>query len=474
MLRVTNTLTWKKEDFKSIVPNKILFYQCGPTVYWNQHIGNMRGMTMADLIRRSLQYLDYDVKFVRNYTDFGHLTGDNIGDADTGVDRMEKAAKRENLNPQTIADKYIAQFENDTNRLNIETPTIKARATDYIQQMITIVQNLLDKGYAYSTPKAIYYDTAKFPNYYELSGHVAEHNIEGAGHGAVSDPNKKNQADFALWFFKTGDHQNALQFWPSPFTSPEVENGNGFPGWHIECSAMCLATLGETLDLHMGGVEHISIHHTNEIAQSEAMTGKKFVNYWLHNEHLTQNGKKISKSDGNFFLLDDLVKLGYDPMDLRYFFLQAHYRSKQNFTLEALTAAKTAYNKILQAFNTALTKSTTTGKVIPAYQELFSKAIEDDFNIPQALGVLWDLVKASEKPEDTLATIQKFDQVFGLEIEKHAKELSSKQATNITPEVQELINQRKIARENKDWAKADEIRNKLKTDYNFDVTDKAL
>jgi cysteinyl-tRNA synthetase len=484
MLKVTNTLGWKREEFKSIKPNEVLFYQCGPTVYWNQHIGNMRGMTMADLINRSLKYLGYNVKFVRNYTDFGHLTGDNIGDADTGEDRMEKAAKRENLDPKTIADKYIMQFEKDLAALNIIEPTIKARATDYIEKMIEIVKTLLEKGFAYSTPKAIYFDTSKFPNYYDLSGNIAEDHIVGAGHGTVGDSNKKNNADFALWFFKTGDHKNALQSWPSPFTSPEVENGEGFPGWHIECSAMASATLGHTIDIHMGGIEHISIHHTNEIAQSESAFGQKFANYWLHNEHLMQNGKKIAKSDGNFFLLDDLIKLGYNPMHLRYLFLQAHYRSKQNFTIEALDASRIAYEKLLNLYNKLQDKTDNIkGNIVQKFENKFIEALEDDFNTPAALAVLWELVKSEEKPSDIIATINKFDNVLGIQIEMNSKALLSKQKTiegkasivrpQDTVEVGKLVKEREEARVNKDWKKADEIRDKLKNEYGYEVKDQA-
>jgi len=468
MLKVTNTLGGKEEEFKPINPSEVTFYQCGPTVYWNQHIGNMRAVVIADLIRRSIEYLGFPVKFVRNYTDFGHMTSD----ADEGEDKMEKAAKRESLSPRAIADKYIEQYEKDVKALNTLAPTVRARATDYLDQMIKMVQELMQKGYAYATPKAIYYDISKFEHYYDLSGHVAEKEQEGAGHGTVSDPNKKQPADFALWFFKTGDHKNALQFWPSPFTSPEVENGYGFPGWHIECSAMASTVLGVTLDFHMGGIEHIPVHHTNEIAQSEAISGKKFVNYWLHNGHLMLNGKKIAKSDGNFFTLEQLEEKGYDPMHLRYLFLQTSYRMQQNFTWEAMDAARTAYVKLINIYARNSSQTDNQGEIIAKAKEKFTAAIEDDFNFPQALAVLWDLVKSDAKAYDINSTIDDFDRILGLEIEKHVN-LISATPNGLTAEISDLVDKRKQARTNKDWQKADEIRQLLKTQYKYNVQDES-
>src|SRR3990170_1693493 len=258
-IRLYNTLSKKVEEFAPLEPNKLRFYHCGPTVYWTQHIGNLRGLTMGDLIVRTFKYFGFETNHVRNYTDVGHLTGDTIGLADQGEDRMEKGAKREGLSPDAIAQKYIDQFEADTKAINLLEPDFKPRATQYVKQMIAMVKTLIDKGFAYETDLAVYFEVEKFPDYTKLSKQKLEKIIKDAGKGEISDPQKKNPADFALWFFKTGVHKNALQTWPSPFHSKQVESGIGFPGWHIECSAMSKALLGETLDLHMGGIEHIPI-----------------------------------------------------------------------------------------------------------------------------------------------------------------------------------------------------------------------
>ncbi len=469
MLKIYNTLDRQLEEFKPIEPGKVRFYQCGPTVYWTQHIGNLRAMTMADLIRRSLIYMGYDVKFVRNYTDVGHLASD----ADEGEDKMEKGAKREGLTPQQIAQKYIDIFEADTNALNILPPDVSPRATGYVQQMIAMVQTLLDKGFAYNTPGAIYFDVTKFPEYTKMSGQKLEENREGAGKGDVSDEDKHNPADFAVWFYKTRAHKNAIQTWKSPFTSPEVEDGEGFPGWHIECSAMTKAELGNTLDIHMGGVEHIPVHHPNEIAQSEAANGVKFVNYWLHNEHLTIDGGKMAKSQGTGFALSELVEKGYAPLVLRYFFLSAHYRSKQNFTWEALTASQTAYERLLakvgEYFQAVDQGQSVKSQPDPESKQKFIAALEEDFSIPQALAVAWDVTKTDLTPEVKLATLLDFDQVLGLKLESFLE--NPHQEVEVSPEAQKLLDQRQTAREARDWKQADALRDQLRSEFNLEVKD---
>jgi cysteinyl-tRNA synthetase len=473
MLKIFNSMGRELEVFEPLEQGKISFYQCGPTVYWTQHIGNMRAMVMSDLVRRSLNYLNYDVKFVRNYTDFGHLTGDNIGDADTGEDKMDKGARREGTTPQKIADKYILEFETDVAALNIMEPDIRARATHYIQEMIDMVQILLDKDFAYTTPAAIYFDIKKFPEYTKLSGQRLEENRSGEGHGDVVDSNKRNPQDFAIWFFRTGVHANALQYWDSPFHSPEVENGRGFPGWHIECSAMVRATLGTTIDIHMGGVEHIPTHHTNEIAQSEAVTGVKYVNYWIHNEHLDVDGTKMSKSLGNVYNLSAIVEKGFDPIHLRYFFLQSHYRSKQNFTFEALEASKKAYTRLLnfvKSWSTQI-KESTFGDSNPdaEFQERFVAALEDDFNIPQALAVVWEVIKSDLSDIKKLETVLSFDRVLGLKLSDTLE--NPEEAEILSVEAQILLEERKIARINKDWKTADQLRDRLKNEFGIEVRD---
>ncbi len=484
-LRLFNTLTKKLEDFQPLKPGKVSVYHCGPTVYWVQHIGNIRAMTMADLVRRSLIYLGFDVNFARNYTDVGHLTGDNIGDADSGEDRMEKGAKREGLTPEEIADKYIAIFEKDTRALNILPPDFQPRATDYISEMQDMVSVLLAKGYAYTTDKAVYFDIEKAEDYTRLSGQKLENNRIGEGHGKVQDGEKRNPQDFALWFFKTGEHKNALQTWESPFASGGVENGRGFPGWHIECSAMAKAELGERVDIHMGGVEHIPVHHTNEIAQSESANGVRFVNYWLHNEWLTINGEKISKSEGNIFTVAELIAEKHDPLALRYLFLGAHYRSQQNFTLDSLSSSERALNNLREALlkiaqnqpEILLKDKVNAGSVLEIWHARFVKEITDDINISAALAVVWQLLKNTEVDDaDKFATIIDFDRVLGLDLLGYIKSaLQNNSSTKLSPEeltkVNELISARKIARSEKNWPKADEIRLLLETKYGLTIKD---
>lgn len=449
MLQIYNTLARKKEDFVPIKKSRVTFYQCGPTVYWIQHIGNMRAMVLADLMVRSLAYLGYQVKMVRNYTDVGHLTGDDDG----GEDKMEKTAQAEKITPKQIADKYIKIFELDVKALNCQAPDYKPRATDYIRDMQKMVQVLLDKGFAYSTDLAIYFDVSKATDYTKLSGQDLAKNISAAGKGEVVDSGKKNPTDFALWFFKAGTHQQALQTWPSKFESKLVENGQGFPGWHIECSTMCQSILGQTIDIHMGGIEHIPVHHTNEIAQSEAANGVEFVKYWLHNEHLTVEDGKMSKSIGTSYSLSDIKAQGYEPLVLRYFFLQANYRSKQNFTWEALEASKTALNN-LRARVAELSKNRV-GKVNKDLKDKFMMAISDDFNIPQALALVWEIFKFDLVDADKLATILDIDQVLGLNLNQLKKE-------KIPKKVIKLADQRLASRNNKDWVESDRLRAEIK------------
>ncbi len=460
MIEVFNTLTKKKEEFVPINKGQVSFYQCGPTVYWVQHIGNMRAMVLSDLIRRAFVYLGYDIKFVRNYTDVGHMTTDN----DDGEDKMTKASKRENLNPEEIAKKYIAQFESDVKALNCLTPDVMPRATEYIKQMQEMIQHYLNNGYAYATDLAIYFDVSRANDYTALSGQKLEMNKTEAGSGEVGDPQKKQPADFAVWFFKAGIHRNALQVWPYEFSLPDSTkiSGEGFPGWHLECSAMNYAIFGPTIDIHFGGIEHVPVHHTNEIAQSEAFSGKKFVKYWLHNEHLTVDGAKMSKSDGTAYSVADIIEKGYEPMVLRYFFLGAHYRSKQNFTWEALDSAKIALDRLrnmvifqLKLFTIgAINEDRDKKKIIKEFKDRFISAIEDDFNIPQALAVVWDVLKSNNLNQDKLETILDFDQVLGLG-------LANLQEIEIPEEIKKIAEARWSSKQNKDWSEADRLRDKL-------------
>jgi len=469
MLQVFNTLTRTKEDFIPFNPQRVTFYHCGPTLYWHQHIGNLRSVVMADIVTRSLEYFGYRVVMVRNYTDVGHLTGDNIGDADVGEDRMEKGARREGLTPKQIADKYQTAYDRDVAQLNVRIPDFRPRATEHIQDIVDMVQTLLDKGFAYQTDLAVYFDVSKARQYTALSRQKLELNLAEAGKGSVSDPQKRHPADFALWFFKVGVHEKALQTWKSPFHSSLIDDGEGFPGWHIECSAMAKHYLGETLDIHMGGVEHIPIHHTNEIAQSESANGKPFVRYWLHNEHLLVNNGKMAKSDGTGYLLDDLIEHTYSPMELRYFFLTAHYRSKQNFTWEALDGAQNALNKLYDAVRQCMSVESreplSGSQPQPQdesiertqqneYERRFQEALEDDLNTPQALAVVWDFIKSDVSSSAKVSSLLKFDRVLGLGFDRISP-------LNIPEHVAALIRERDEARGNKDFELSDNLRKKI-------------
>ncbi len=441
-MKLYNTLSRQLESLITIKPKTVAFYHCGPTVYSHQHIGNLRGMLMGDLVRRTLEYLNYQVNYVRNYTDVGHL----VSDADEGEDKMAKAARRDNKKPEEIADKYIKQFEKDTKALNLLEPTYKPRASDYIEKMQEMIKILLEKGYAYQTELAIYFDTAKFKNYNRLSHQELSSQKEGAGKAIVEDKAKKRSQDFALWFFKKGKHAQALQTWDSPW-------GRGFPGWHLECSVMSKALLGDTIDVHMGGVEHIPIHHTNEIAQSEAANGVKFVNYWLHNEHLLVNGQKMAKSEGKAYLLKDITSKGFQAMDLRYLFLQAHYRSQQNFTWQALESAREARLNLLWALydNGQISAK---GKIITSSKQRFTEAIKNDVNTPQALAILWELINSSEEKKDIIATALDFDKVFGLRLKESLE-------VTIPQKIERLGQERWRLRQEGQYKEADDVRKKI-------------
>lgn len=455
-INLYDTLTKQRQKFTPLKTGEVGMYHCGPTVYWNQHIGNMRAVVIVDLIRRTFEYAGYKVNLVRNYTDVGHLTGDNIGDADTGEDRMERAATREHLSPEEIANKYIESYQNDIKLLNTLPVTHDPRATSYIQNMISMIQKLVEKDNAYITDQAVYFDISTYPEYTKLSGQELSKQKHGTGHGTVTDKNKKNPSDFALWFFKTGTHERALQTWESPFTSTLVENGRGFPGWHIECSAMSKEFLGSTFDVHLGGIEHIPVHHTNEIAQSVCANGVPFAHYWLHNEHLLVEDKKMSKSEGTSYLLSDIIDRGYSPMVLRYFFLQAQYRSKQNFTWEGLEASSVALKKL----ETIIQTLPDGGSVSEEHVTDFKKTIFDDFNIPGGLAAVWQLLKQTGVSDaDKKATILDFDKVLGLDLSNTESDIVS--FDTLPSNVRELVEKRAAARSVKDWVTSDEIRGTL-------------
>lgn len=439
VLKLYNTLSRKKEIFKPIKPKRVSVYSCGPTVYWYQHIGNMRSYVFSDILRRVLGYNNYNVKQIINVTDVGHLTSD----ADEGEDKMEKAAKKEHKTAGEIADFYFSVFKDDLKKLNIEMPYKFPKATEHIKEQIELIKKLEKKGYTYKTEKAVYFDVSKFRNYTKLSGQKLEEKNIGARESVFVDMEKRNPHDFALWFFTVGHFKDHAMKWNSPW-------GIGFPGWHLECSAMSMKYLGEHFDIHTGGMDHIPVHHTNEIAQSEAATGKKFVNYWMHGAWLLHHGEKISKSKGGLYTISELEKQGFSPLAFRYLCLTTSYRKPLDFSLEKLKAAQNS----LERLKNLISKLKDDKKTSKKYLAEFEKAINDDLNMPNALQVLWKFLR-DEKAFGKVGTIKKMDKVFGLK-------LFEKSRIAIPEKVKSWASERQKAREERNWKKADELREKIK------------
>ncbi len=440
-LRLYNSLSRKVEVFKPLNPDVVTMYLCGPTVYNFVSIGNYRTYALGDFLHRTLLYRGYKVRFIMNLTDVGHLSGDNLGDADTGVDRMELAAAREGKSATAIADFYIKDFKEGLRKLNILYPTKFTRATAYIAEQIQLIQELEKLGYTYRTSDGIYFDTSKFPSYGELSGVRPDKLQEGAR--VAVNPEKRNATDFALWKFSPKD-STRWQEWDSPW-------GRGFPGWHIECSAMCMAELGETVDLHLGGEDLRMIHHQNEIAQSESATGKQFVRYWMHGAFLLVDGGKMSKSLNNVYTLSDIEARGYSSMDLRYFYMSAHYRTQLNFTWDALSASHSALDRLyglISGYGDA------SGNLSDAFVSQFEDALYDDLNFPKVLSVVWDLIRSDEADDVKVSTLLHFDKVLGLGLEDHV-------SFEIPQEVLNMARTRAQYRKNGIWDKADALRKQI-------------
>ena len=456
-LTLFNTLSRSKEVFEPIEPGIVKMYCCGPTVYNYAHIGNLRSYFFEDILKRVLLFNDYKVNHVMNITDVGHL----VSDEDEGEDKMEKGSAREGKTVWEIAEYYTEAFKNDIAQLNILPPTIYCKATDYINEQIDLVKCLEAKGYTYTTSDGVYFDTLKLSDY----GKLARLDIEGLEEGRrieFSDE-KKHKTDFALWKFSPKGQKRQME-WDSPW-------GIGFPGWHIECSAMSIKFLGKTFDIHCGGVDHIPIHHTNEIAQSEACYGVKFVNYWLHGEFLIEEKGKMSKSAGGFLRIQTLIDKGYSPLDYRFFLLMTHYRKKIKFSFENLDAARNGYNNLKSKI--AEIKSDKNNKpdneeLVDKYRGEFFDCINDDLNVTEALAVLWDVLKAEDlNPADKLFLTEEFDKIFGLDLDKvEALEIN----VTIPPDIVELAKKRKEAKLNKDFKLADEYRNQIK-EKGYDILD---
>jgi len=446
-IKLYNTLTRKEEIFKPLEAGKVGMYNCGPTVYYFAHIGNLRAYIFADVLRRVFEYSGLSVKQVVNITDLGHLSSDQ----DEGEDKMTKGLKREGK-PITmeamreLADFYTARFLEDLEALNIKRPDILPKASEHIPEQIELIKKLEEKGFIYETSDGVYFDTSKKENYGELAGLQVEKLKEGAR--VEKNPEKKNPADFALWKF------NEDLGFDAPW-------GKGFPGWHIECSAMAIKYLGKHFDIHTGGIDHIPVHHTNEIAQSEAATGEKFVNYWMHSGFLNLEGGKMAKSEGNLITLKTLGEKGYSPLSYRYLVLSAHYRSPLAFSWESLEAAQNALQKI---YSVVLEYGDKEGNRNKEYSKKFIEYINDDLNTTKALALLWELIKdESVSNSDKKATLVDFDKVLGLGLAEQKQE-------EIPDEVLSLAKERERARKQENWKKSDEIRDKI-TSLGYEIKD---
>jgi len=445
-LKLYNTLVRKKMLFEPLDPAEVKLYTCGPTVYNYAHIGNLRTYVFEDLLRRVLEFNGYQVNHVMNITDVGHLTSD----ADEGEDKMLKGAQREKKTVWEIAEFYTKAFMSDMKALNLLEPHIKCKATDHIQEMIDQIKKLEGNGLTYIANGNVYYDTSKFRDYGKLA-QLDKQELQ-AGARIEVDKNKKNPHDFVLWFTKSKFTDQTMQ-WESPW-------GRGYPGWHIECSAMSIRYLGNQIDIHCGGIDHIPVHHTNEIAQAEGATNiRPWVLYWMHGNFLVLGkDKKMAKSAGNFLKLQTLIDKGYSPLDYRYFCLQAHYRKELTFSWEGMDSAKTGLRRLREKVN-ALSPigAPMEHQLEPQseYIDKFESAINDDFNIPQALSIAWEMMDDTQIPDaDKLATIKKFDTVLGLNLDEPI-------TFEIPTKIQKLVIDRDKARKEKDWKKSDELRAKI-------------
>ena len=444
-MKIYNTLTKKIEDF---IPNGdvVKMYTCGPTVYHFAHIGNLRTYIFEDILEKTLIYLGYKVNRVMNITDVGHLQSD----ADSGEDKMEMGAKREGKTVYEIADFYTKEFFNDTHKLNIKTPDTVSKASDNIEEYIKIISKLIETGFAYRSGDNIYFDISKAKDYYRLSGKNEEELIVGARDDVSLDKEKRNPFDFALWFTKSKFESHAMK-WDSPW-------GVGYPGWHIECSGISLKYLGEYLDIHCGGVDNIFPHHTNEIAQSEAYVGHKWCNYWVHGEYLNDKTGKMSKSKGEFLTLSLLVQKGYNPLCYRFMCLQSHYRNQLVFSYDSLDTATNAYNKLKSKIKSLNNDGELNNLKIEEYNNIFKEALANDLNTSNAITCLFDVLKDDDLNDASkLYLVKSFDEVLSLSLTGEESKIDDE----LLDKINKLINDRNIAKSNKDYSLADKIRDEL-------------
>ncbi len=448
-----NSLSHKKELFVPNNPDLVKMYTCGPTVYHFAHIGNLRSYIMEDVLEKSLRYLGYNVKRVMNITDVGHLASD----ADTGEDKMLKGAKRENKSVMDIAKFYTDAFFADCKKLNIKMPDVVEPATNCVAEYIHMVETLMEKGYAYFAGGNVYFDTSKLEKYYVFNDHKEEDLAIGVREGVEEDSNKRNKNDFVLWFTKSKFEDQALK-WDSPW-------GVGYPGWHIECSAISMKHLGEDMDIHCGGIDNAFPHHTNEIAQSEAFLGHKWCNYWFHVHHLNTNDGKMSKSKGEFLTVSLLEQKGYDPLIYRLFCLQSHYRRNLVFSWENLDNAKVTYEKLIAKIASLTEGGEVDKEAFAALKAKFESALNGDLNTSLAVTAVYDVLKAKCNDATKLAALAEFDYVLGLDLLAAAEKYRAaqpKEEYETDPEIDGLVAARAEAKKAKNWAEADRIRDELK------------
>jgi len=452
-LKLYNSLIRSKTEFKPVQPGEVGLYTCGPTVYNFAHIGNLRTYLFEDILKRVLQFNGYRVKHVMNITDVGHLTGDR----DMGEDKMEKGALREGRTAWEIADFYTRAFKNDIQQLNILPPDIWVKATDTIEEQIALIQTLEEKKFTYRIGDGVYFDTSRFKDYTKLSHQNLESLQEGAR--VEKNPEKRNSTDFALWKFSPEGVQRQME-WESPW-------GTGFPGWHIECSAMSMKFLGNQLDIHCGGTDHIDVHHTNEIAQSEAATGKKFFNCWMHGAFLIiTGGKKMAKSEGNFLTLENaFIKAGIHPLVYRFAAFQTHYRKPMEYSDESVQAARNGLAHLQnQVRQIAVAGRDPEIMISDEHKTKFLAAVNDDLNMPRAMAAVQELLKSNISDGQKYTSILEFDRVLGLDLDRLER------PEELPPEVQQLVEARQEARENKQWDASDRLRDEIQ-DLGYSVQD---
>lgn len=449
MVKLFNTLSKKVEEFTPLNPPKVNIYACGPTVYDYTHIGHLRKYVGDDILRRILEANEYEVKHVMNITDVGHL----VSDEDSGEDKIEKGARESGRTVWEVAKFYEDYFWKSVEAVNIKRPNIVCKATEHIEEQIKLIQKLEKNGFVYITTHAIYFDISKFPNYTRLSGQKLEEKETGVRVDVVIDKQKKNPHDFALWFFTVGHFSNHSMKWSSPW-------GEGFPGWHIECSAMSMEYLGDTLDIHTGGIDHIPVHHTNEIAQSEAATSQPFVKFWVHHNFLQVDGEKMSKSKKNFYRVDEILEKGFEPIALKYLFLTAHYRDKLNFTWKSLEAAQSALNNLREEIRGWQVENSLLGQAAEAgsqFWQRFLEAANNDLNMPQAVAVMWDLIHSDEPVSSKSILILKMDKILGLGLNQYLGK-----PIEIPNDVKKILERREHARKSGDFKESDKLRHEIK------------